>query len=603
MRKLFPDCVPLRYDGFADHGLPAESLLKRRKITAMTFIISRKRLYFPAITIIAIVVLLLGMIVVSTYQMLNHQKETALAFIHSHGVTLLQALESAASTHLQSPMRQEDAVAQLIHEFGKNRNIANIYLYDQRGVITHDSKIPMKGKQASWRPDFEHPHQVVSRLHQTDDHTQVYELAKPFMPLGHFARSKDALYPSHRSEHVVVLSMSMEEFEAVQRMDVQHAFIMGAILLVLGTAALFFTFVIQNYYLVEKAFGESRDFLRLVVASMPNGMLSIDPRGKITSINEPARRLLGITETDARQRDLKSIIDFDATGISQTLAQGTPVVEEEFLYQRSSDRVPLSISVAPIRHQEKGAPHTGAVIILRDLTEIKQLQEKVRRSEKLAGIGALAATVAHEVRNPLSSIRGFAKFLAHLVKDRPQEREYAELMVDEVDRINNVVTDLLTFAQPVRPELAPTNITEVLEHTVRLVREDADMRDIKIEIAAPPNLEAKHVDGNQITQALLNLLLNAMQAVDAGGTIRVDARKTDSGMVEMSVTDDGPGIDDEAVRKVFEPFYTTREKGSGLGLAIVQTIVENHGGDIHITSPIPGTSGGCRVTIQLPNPL
>jgi two-component system, NtrC family, sensor histidine kinase HydH len=335
----------------------------------------------------------------------------------------------------------------------------------------------------------------------------------------------------------------MQEFEAVQRMDVQHAFIMGAILLALGTAALFFTFVIQNYYLVEKAFGESRDFLRLVVASMPNGMLSIDPRGKITSINEPARRLLGITETDARQQDLKSIIDFDATGISQTLAQGTHVVEKEFLYQRSSDRVPLSISVAPIRHQEKRASHTGAVIILRDLTEIKQLQEKVRRSEKLAGIGALAATVAHEVRNPLSSIRGFAKFLAHLVKDRPQEREYAELMVDEVDRINNVVTNLLTFAQPVRPELAPTDITEVLEHTVRLVREDADMRDIKIEIAAPPNLEAKHVDGNQITQALLNLLLNAMQAVDAGGTIQVDARKTDSGMLEMSVTDDGPGID------------------------------------------------------------
>ncbi len=574
-----------------------ESDSGRRKINGMTFIISRKRLYLPAVTIIAIVLLLLGMIVVSTYQMLNHQRETALSFIHSHGVTLLQALEAAATADLQTPMRQEDAVAQLIHEFGKNRNIANIYLYDERGIVTHDSKIPMKGARATWRPDFEHENQVVSRLHHTNDHMQVYELAKPFVPLMYFPREAD----DARSEHVVVLSMSMEEFEAVQRMDVQHAFIMGAILLALGSATLFFTFVIQNYYLVEKAFDESRDFLRLVVASMPNGMLSIDPRGKITSINGPARSLLGITETDVRQMDLKSIIDFDATGISYTLAHGTSVVEKEFVYQRSSGKIPLAISVAPIRHQEKRAAQTGAVIILRDLTEIKQLQEKVRRSEKLAAIGALAATVAHEVRNPLSSIRGFSKFLAHRVKDRLQEREYAELIVDEVDRINNVVTDLLTFAQPVRPEPAPTDIMEILEHTVRLVREDADMRGITIEIAAPPDLEATHVDGNQITQALLNLALNALQAIEAGGRIRVEARKTDPGLLEISVEDDGPGIGLEEVRKVFEPFYTTRQKGSGLGLAIVQTIVENHGGNIHIESPVAGKSAGCRVTMRIPH--
>jgi hypothetical protein len=154
MRKLFPDCIPLRYDGFADHGLPVDPRLNLRKITAMTFIISRKRLYLPAITIIAIVVLLLGMICCFDLSNAEPSERNRLAFIHSHGVTLLQALESAASTDLQSPMRQEDAVAQLIYEFGKNRNIANIYLYDQRGVITHDSKIPMIGKQTSWRPDI-----------------------------------------------------------------------------------------------------------------------------------------------------------------------------------------------------------------------------------------------------------------------------------------------------------------------------------------------------------------------------------------------------------------------------------------------------------------
>lgn len=572
-------------------------------------IITHKRLYLPAITITAIVLLLLVMIAVSTFRTLNHQKETALAFVHSQGVTLLHALESAALTGMQTHMWHEDTVARLIHAFGKNRNIANIYIYDQSGTVSHDSNVPMKGARAAWRPEIEHDDQVVARLTESRDGAQVYELAKRFAPLAHAPQrpasqsgggDDEVALPDHHAGHTVVVSMSMEEFETAHHMDVQHAIIMGAILLVLGTAVLFFTFVIQNYYLVEKAFNQSRDYLRQVVASMPNGMLSIDAQGKITSINGPASRLLGIAQTGIKHQDLRSVLDFQTSGIARTLAQGTPVVEKEVVIQNPSGQVPLVINAAPIVRQNKTGPYPGAVIILRDLSEIRQLQEKVRRSEKLAGIGALAATVAHEVRNPLSSIRGFARFLAHLHKDRPQEREYAELMVNEVDRINNVVTNLLTFAHPVRPEPVPTDLVEVLDHAVRLVQEDARMRDITINVAAPRNLGTVHVDGNQITQALLNLVLNALQSVEAGGRITVGAEKTGPDWIELTVEDDGPGIAPDDLRLIFEPFFTTREKGTGLGLAIVRTIVENHGGDIHVTSPIPGKRGGSRFTIQIP---
>jgi two-component system sensor histidine kinase HydH len=240
------------------------------------------------------------------------------------------------------------------------------------------------------------------------------------------------------------------------------------------------------------------------------------------------------------------------------------------------------------------------VIVLRDLSEIKLLQEKVKRSEKLAAIGELAAGVAHEIRNPLSSIRGFAQFLRHSLKDKPQEKEYAETMVTEVDRINRVVTDLLTFARPMTVEISPTDITELIEHSVRLVEADALSRDVNIRMNIS-DLSKLPLDANQITQALLNLLLNALQALPPKGNIEIGAELDASdSRLHLWVKDDGPGIPNNLIEKIFDPFYTTHEKGTGLGLAIVHKIAENHNGEIRVNSPPKGMARGCCFSIFIP---
>jgi two-component system sensor histidine kinase HydH len=274
------------------------------------------------------------------------------------------------------------------------------------------------------------------------------------------------------------------------------------------------------------------------------------------------------------------------------------VVEKEIAYHRDGDTVPLTLSISPILDDTGRC--TGAVIILRDLTEIKQLQKKVRRSQRLAAIGELAAGIAHEVRNPLSSIRGFAQFLAHVLKDQPEEREYAEIMVKEVDRINNVVTNLLSFARPATPVLAPTDIAKLISHTVRLVEKDARVRGVAIRVSVSAGLESVNVDDSQITQVMLNLILNALQAAESAGTIQVTARMEGSSSLLLAVEDDGAGIAPDQTEKIFNPFYTTREKGTGLGLAIVHMIVESHHGEIRVVSPVPDTGKGTRITIILP---
>jgi two-component system sensor histidine kinase HydH len=276
------------------------------------------------------------------------------------------------------------------------------------------------------------------------------------------------------------------------------------------------------------------------------------------------------------------------------------VLEQEYHHgSKTGTSIPITLSVTPIMESEKTC--AGAVIVLRDLREIKQLEAKVQHSEKLAAIGKLAAGVAHEIRNPLSSIKGFARFLARALKDQPQEQEYAEIMVKEVDRINSVVNDLLNFARPLEPDLKPTNVTELIEHTIRLVEADARSREVEISNNISPDLGAQPLDANQITQALLNLMLNALQEAEAGGNIEVFAGLDDCGTrLRIVVEDDGPGVSHDTKKKIFEPFFTTREKGAGLGLAIVHKIVENHGGEIQMDSPLPDKNRGCRFTMVIP---
>ena len=260
--------------------------------------------------------------------------------------------------------------------------------------------------------------------------------------------------------------------------------------------------------------------------------------------------------------------------------------------------MPLALSITPILDETDVCQ--GAVIILRDLREIKQLEEKVRRTEKLAAIGKLAAGVAHEIRNPLSSIRGFAQYLRNTLKDKPREKEYAETMVSEVDRINRVVTDLLTFARPMEADLAPTDLTELVERTVRLVQADARSRNVSIRMSLS-DLSKIPLDTHQMTQAILNLLLNSLQAVNSGGYIEVGAELDPAvSRLKIWVEDDGPGISRDQKEKIFDPFFTTHEKGTGLGLAIVHKIVENHNGEINLESPLAGKDRGTRMTISIP---
>jgi two-component system sensor histidine kinase HydH len=567
-----------------------------------------KKLYLPALSIVAVVFLLLVLISISTYRNLDREKSMALHFLYREGGALIRSIEASARTGMKSLMWQEISLGSLLQETAKDKDIAYVYLVDAHGKIVHDSDPSKQGSTADWYPRINDADQIVTRIIKFGDDQQIYELAKLFAPMYEPSMTRQQnrmmVFEQHTPPHshsgdIIVLGMKMEPLAQARRADIQHAFIMAAIILVLGSGALFFIFVIQNYYLVDKTLKQTKDYTRQVIASMANGLLSIDTDGRIASYNQPALDLLDLAESEAKGQDLSSVIDFTASGIRRTITDYVAVLDQEIQHRKKTGEViPLALSATPIR--DEAGTCQGAVIVLRDLSEIKKLQEKVRRSEKLAAIGELAAGIAHEIRNPLSSIRGFAQFLRHALKDKPQEQLYAATMVSEVDRINRVVTDLLDFARPMEAELAPTDITELIEHTVRLVKAEAGSRNVQIETQIA-DVSILPLDANQMTQALLNLLLNALQAVDQGGRIEIGADfNADESCLHIWVADNGCGIAPDQKEKIFEPFFTTREKGTGLGLAIVHKIVENHQGEIKVESPPAGAIKGCRFTMIIP---
>jgi two-component system sensor histidine kinase HydH len=377
-------------------------------------ILHLKKLYLPALSLVAIIFLLLVLISISTYRNLDREKTRALHFLHRQGVTLLRSIEASARTGMQSLMWQEVSLGKLLQETTKDDEIAYVYLIDGHGLILHHSDPSKEGESSVWNPDLIDKDQIVTRIKVLPEGIRIYELAKYFSPMYEpsIIHSKDSILSSgqiseqhtHRGDSIV-LGMKMTAFKDARHADIQHALIMAGVILVLGSGALFFIFVIQNYYLVNRTLKQTQDYTRQVVASMANGLLSVDLDGKIISYNLLALELLAIEEYEIKNMDINGFPDFRETGIFEKLEDCVSVLDREINYHKKfGETVPLALSVTPIMGE--GDSCQGAVIILRDLSEIKQLEEKVRRSEKLAAIGELAASVAHEIRNPLSSIKG-----------------------------------------------------------------------------------------------------------------------------------------------------------------------------------------------------
>ena len=308
--------------------------------------------------------------------------------------------------------------------------------------------------------------------------------------------------------------------------------------------------------------------------NMPDGLLTLTAEGTIVAANPAAKNLMhgfGLVG-----EPLEKI--FDNLGLA-----GERRANQEWATFKAGEK-DLEILQLPLKDGSG-----QSLVLVRDRTELAGLERELHRNEKLAAIGRMAAGVAHEIRNPLSSLRGFAQFFAKKLAGREPEELYARTMVQEADRLNRVITDLLFLARPRRLDFAQVPLAEVFGevHTLLSMDVDAESGTIEEDIRAATVM----ADRDAIKQALINLVMNSIEALpEHGGLIRLESLK-DNGGTKIRVTDNGRGMNAEEREHALEPFFTTRGQGTGLGLAIVHTIMQEHGGSIEIeTAPDAGTT-------------
>lgn len=575
---------------------------------------SYKSLYLPAWTIVAAVLTLLMVIVVSTYRNMSRERGRMEDSLVREGLVIIRAIEASVRADFPSSPPDAKRLQKLVEEVSREPEVAAIAIFDRAGNIVAASRpagpVPEKIMGAPSLALLLKERGMITRYPEQPGGVPIFEVIQPFRPFSYqaspalrrTAEPGPALpeSPLHRwaGDKMIALSLRLAAFETARREDRHHTLLMGAILVVLGTGALYFIFIVQNYYLVDRTLDRMKGYTENVVESMADGLISMDRHGRIVTLNRQAIQILGSSRELLEGRRITDVLGEGVGEILGSAERQGLVREREVDVRRDPDgMIPLSLSAAPLR-DEKGR-EMGLVLLIKDLRELRELQGKVRRSERLASLGRLAAGVAHEIRNPLSSIRGFAQYFVKRFHGQAEEEGYASVMVKEVDRLNRVVTELLDFAGPKEPRREPRSLAEIADHALKLLAPDLAARKVAVVKEYEPGLPAVFVDRDQISQVFLNLLLNAIESMEGGGEIRLILRRCGPPpAVLAAIADTGAGIPADDLEKVFEPFFSRKRKGTGLGLAIVHQIVESHRGEIRVESG-PGRGTTFRMTLPV----
>jgi two-component system nitrogen regulation sensor histidine kinase GlnL len=348
-----------------------------------------------------------------------------------------------------------------------------------------------------------------------------------------------------------------------------------------------------------------------VLAGLPDAVIAVDPELRVVFWNAAAEMLIGRSARRAEGRLLKEILR-DASVVrrlAETLATGESRSEAEAVVEGTDRReVPVSIVTAPLFGRDGEVE--AAVVVLRDVSRIRQLEAEVRRGETLAAAGRMAVGLAHEIRNPLGAIRGAVQLLARELGADSRLTEYTTVLLTEVDRVNRIIEMLLDLGRPVQIRRVPLNLHQLMERVALLNEEAARERHIALVRRYDPSLPPILGDEDRLVQVFQNLIRNAIEAMKDGGNLTLSTRvsrdplfgKMDLGagarsMVEARVADEGPGIPADVRARIFDPFFTTKPNGLGLGLAICHRIMDEHRGAIQVES-VEGR--GAIVTCFLP---
>ncbi len=570
----------------------------------------------PPLVMVGVLVVLLPVFILMTLDRVKKQDEFIRERFLITGTSLIRTFEAGTRIGLGSMQWGIERLQSMLEETAGQPDVAYIMITDAMGKIVAHSDAAMVGKIYDGWPDLASlpmdPHRISSRSLNTED-GPVLELAKRFVPfnprlrgrgwaaghgpdpsygygygnmppgppgpLGPESSARPAFGAFGQTDHYIFAGMSMAGVQAAQSQGFKNIVIRGLLFFVFCCSGIIALFALQAYWAAQSSLEQVMAFSDNVVQNMPSGLITLDTNFNVTSANRAAEKILGKIPEKAYPQMAAMAAKITGSG---GVASGEVALNPK---EQGELRLDMTVSAIPADEDQI----QGFVLLFRDLTQIRDLKKQVETNRRLAAIGKLAAGVAHEIRNPLSSIKGFATYFSRQYKNEPEDVEIAKIMVQEVERMNRSITQLLEFAKPMAVEIKQTRIEPLIRHSLKLVSHDLEKKKIRVETDIRTRRETIHTDPERICQVLLNLYMNALNAMDSGGILEIGVADVQDD-IEIRVADNGCGIPAKDLEKVFDPYFTTRAKGTGLGLSIVHRIVENLKGDIRVESrPSKGT--------------
>lgn len=349
----------------------------------------------------------------------------------------------------------------------------------------------------------------------------------------------------------------------------------------------------------------------MILENIDRAVIAFNQAGRITLFNPAAEALMGRSSRQVTGQSYHELFKNQETLLylaKVALEEGRSITDDEGLYLHRSNAAPLPVNAYAAPIYTSLSNQDGAVMIIRDLSRIKELEGTLRRADRLSMLGTLAAGLAHEIKNPLGGIKGAAQLLAMDLSEESSLLDYTQIMIKEVERINFIIEELMDLGNPRPPEIGDVDLAKILNDIILLQREVARSQKIRFLLKIDPSIPPVQGDEALLTRLFLNLIKNASEAITQEGDVLIETRissnyhmtspgRRSSPMVDITISDTGCGIEQKEMDRIFTPYFTTKSKGSGLGLAISQKIIEDHHGLLKIESSL---GEGTAMIVSLP---
>ncbi len=601
----------------------------------------RSRFFFVSPWLLAAATALLVLIVV-TFTLSNIQREKKLmtGAMLQKGGTLMRVIGSGARSAYLADLRRgdwntgtwEEYVQRIISHLSGDPEVRFMLVVDEKKKIIAHTDQDRIGKIFQEMPetpkinDTGKRGNLVYRAESVEGYGRTFVVFRPFLPFrpavpslkqrnqwAH-GQSKGSLFPNKldllsrvhgdlpgvNHMYYVVVGLDMRGYDnSLQKLRFQ-ALMLSLTMLLVGIGGWLSLAAVQGYRVTQKALSDIQAFAGLLVSRLPVGIIATDQKDRVSTWNQAAAEMTSISSRQALGRIVDKVLPSELVSFFSPISSGQPSLTEtegrEVRLRINTVETVLHCQLIDLRDPD--GKFKGQVLLLSDITRLKDLESEMRENERLAAVGRMAAGVAHEVRNPLSSIKGLALLLKDKFSRESREFETTGLLIQEVERMNRTISELLSFARPAALDLQIIDLQDLLSDSLQLVSADTSSEQILTSLHCQEQLPEIHADRDRLSQVFINILLNAVQAMEQGGTLEIIARMSGTGTaVEILFKDSGTGIHPDHLSQLFFPYFTTKSGGTGIGLAISQKIVVDHGGTIRVESE-PGR--GTTVVVELP---